>query len=129
MKANRITNRTRILTTIGLLIFAITVGNSQGLLAVVDFEEIVEANYSRTIHIAAVERSYEAALETEGWMIQPLSESMESEIETEGWMIQPLSKSMESEIGIESWMTVSFTESTEKVLNVEDWMTQAFISE
>ena len=129
MKANRITNRTRSITTIGLFLFAISVGTSQGLFAAADYDMIAEANYSRQINVSAIEKCGEAELVTEGWMIEPLSESMESAIEIEDWMRHPLSESMESEIEIEGWMTVSFTESNEKELNVENWMTQALISE
>lgn len=170
MKANKITNNSRILTTVGLLIFAISLGYGQGLLAegamkifkfnkqtvevnapqfiFVDYtieneenfslknfvkdaftvelevEETNEVNITRTIHISAVEISYEAEMETEAWMTTPLENNLESAITVESWMTESFNETVESDLAIENWMTESFTGKVEADLTTEDWMTQ-----
>ncbi len=169
MKAKRITNN-RILTTIGLLIFTISLGYGQGFLAEgaikllkvnkstveaeapqfifvdytnedhdrfslknfvkdaftseVEYEEISEVNIARTIHVSAIEVSYEAEIEAEEWMTTPLENNLESRITVESWMTESFNETVESNLEVENWMTKSFSGSVEADLNTEDWMTQ-----
>lgn len=172
MKATRNTNSNRILTTIGLLIFAISLGYGQGLLAEgamklfkinkptievdapqfvfvnhtpendanfklknfvkdaftveLEVEENNDVNIARTIHVSAVEISFEAEIETEEWMTTPLENNLEAGIEIESWMTTPMENNLEAGIAVESWMTESFNETVESDLKVENWMTNSF---
>lgn len=170
MKANRITNNSRILTTIGLLIFAISVGYGQGRLAEgamklfkvnkptieldapafifvnhttenkgnfnlknfvrdaftveVKVEESAEVSIDRTIHVSAVDISFENEIQTEKWMTTPLESNLETGIEVESWMTKSLNESVESNLEVENWMTETFSGSVETELTTESWMTQ-----
>ena len=148
MKTIEITNRSRILTTVGLLIFLISISFGQNLFSEVTYNEyrqgdsflllsdvnetgieLLESNVngSRTITISAIEVNYEAELETEDWMSTSFSESFERELSIENWMTQPLSGSLEPELETEDWMIAPFNASLEDELAVEDWMTRSLI--
>ena len=140
MKA--LTNKNRILTTIGLLLLAVTIGNGQDFYADASMElsnlnlhaPIVETSVVNSIAAENAEDcctsdsdSYiESELKVEVWMEESFSESVEVEIEVESWMSESFSESVEAEIEVESWMAKSFSSSLETQIEAEEWMTVSF---
>ena len=141
MKAQ--TNKNRILTTIGLLLLAITIGNGQDFYADASMElsnlnlhtPKVEARVANFITdentedccISTSDTYIESDLKVENWMEESFSSSIEAEIEVENWMAESFSESVEAEIEVERWMAESFSSSLETQIETEEWMTVSFI--
>lgn len=152
MKATKVTNNSRILTTIGLLIFAISLGYGQGLLAEgaiklfqgskpeveLNTPEFTFANYTAEKEDSfslknVIRDAFTAEAEVEATensvniartiQVSAVEVSYEAAIETESWMTVPLENNLESSLEVESWMTESFNLAFEAELTVEEWMT------
>jgi len=142
MKAiNKVTNKNRILSTAGLLIFAVTIGYGQGLLAERAMK-LFKINKS-AVEISAPEFTFVHYTEDSNQSNDSFSlknyfkELMEKDLNTQEEELAEIhiSKtiytsaieiSYESDIETEAWMTAPIANSMENDLNTEEWMSESF---
>lgn len=138
---NRVTNKNRVFSTLGLLIFAVTIGYGQGLLAegamklfrinkpVVEFNapEFTFVGYSEAENLTedsfSLKNYFSEILERE--LVFTTKEEQLAEVHISKTIYTSVVEiSYDSDIETEEWMTAPICNSMESDLNAEEWMTK-----